>query len=252
MEDHARDVASVKSGKRKAKRRTKAKERLTIMIFKTVGRVWTVKVSALLLVGAFLFFASYVVATILMSYHYFDLLRAAKKDVDERSHLTKELASVQRSLEQSHHQIALLKEHVEQQRAQIYTPQPVTAVSHTESWVSDVVDVTDIEVDREGPTLTVTFRIANKRPDAEPMGGYIFVLTRVKGADHSDVWVYPNCPLKEGLPAHYKRGHRFSIQRFIGINTTYTLNKSVDDPLILQIVVYDKTGTLILIKQVEV
>jgi hypothetical protein len=118
--------------------------------------------------------------------------------------------------------------------------------------VSDVVEVIDIDVNREGPTLAVTFRFANKRPDDEPIGGYIFVLTRVKGGDHSDVWVYPNCPLKDGLPAHYTRGHRFSIQRFIGINTTYTLNRSVHDPLILQIVVYDKTGKLMLIKEIEV
>lgn len=271
MEDYARDVAPVGNGKREA-RRTKTNERLTIMIFKTFGRVWTVRVSAFILLGALFFLASYIVATIAMSYHYFDLLYATEMQTDSNDRLAEQLAAMRRSLGESHQQIALLKGRIEQQNAHTSIPepastmslagspvpevkeqseQPLPTVANTGSLVPAGVEVTEVNAERQGSTVTVIFKIVNTQPQGDSLSGYIFVLTRVKGTDGSDMWVYPSCPLREGLPLHYKRGHRFSIRRFITIDTTYTLNRTEDQPLDLQILVYDKAGRLMVTKRAE-
>ena len=249
MEDRPREVAPVNTTKPMKKQRLKRTERLTIMIFKSAGRVWSGKISTRLLIGAALFLACYIVGTIVLSYKYADLWRTLKAHTDERSRLTRELATVTKSLERSHHKIALLKDYIEQHKP--YQPEPVSLVTHTESTAPSTIELNDIEVKRAGATLTVTFRIINKNAEDTPIGGYIFVLTRLKDSPDADVWVYPTCSLTDGLPVNYKQGHRFSIQRFIAINTTYTLSKAIDDPLILKILVYDKSGNLMVTKEIE-
>jgi len=106
-------------------------------------------------------------------------------------------------------------------------------------------------VQRDHSELQVNFKIVNTQPEEDPIGGYIFVLTRVKGREKSDVWVYPSAQLRNGRPVDYKLGHRFFIQRFRTVTGNYTLNKVINDPLVLEILVYDRNGGLILKKVVE-
>jgi len=65
------------------------------------------------------------------------------------------------------------------------------------------------------------------------------------------VWVYPSSPLKDGLPINYRRGQRFFIQKFKSMSNKYTLSRSTDKPLILEVLVFGRDGELILKKAVE-
>jgi uncharacterized coiled-coil protein SlyX len=250
MEDQERDMGTVERKRGEIKGRSKGDDLLTIMIFKKAGKVRTMKVSPRFLLGAFLFLLVYIVATIIATNAYFDASRVTKMQMSNIATLSGELAKTREVLERSRQHIALLNEYLKEEKEQ--TPEPMSTVDYTESSFPKVVDINDLKVKRDRSALQVNFKIVNTQPEEEPIGGYIFVLASVKGAEKSEVWVYPSAPLKNGKPVEYRRGHRFFIQRFKTVTGNYTLNKAIDDPLILEILVYDRNGELILKKVVEV
>lgn len=250
MEDQERDMGSIERERSEVKGRSKGKDRLTIMIFKRVGKVRTIKISPRLLLGASLFLLFYIVATIFLTNAYFGASRTTTMQASKMAKLTGELAKTREALERSKHHIALLDEYLGEEKGQ--TPEPMSTADYTESSFPKVVEINDLKVKRDRSALQVNFKIVNTQPQEEPIGGYIFVLASVKGSEKSEVWVYPSALLRNGRPIDYRLGHRFFIQRFKTVTGHYTLNKEIDDPLILEILVYDSNGGLILKKVVEV
>ena len=250
MEDQGRDMDSVEREKSEVKGRSKDNDRLTIMIFKRVGKVRTIKISPRLLLGACLFLLLYIVATIFLTNAYFGASRTTKMQASTIATLAGELENKREALEKSRQHIALLSEYLKEEKEQ--TPEPMSTVDYTESSYPKVVDINDLKVKRDRSELQVNFKIINTQPQEEPISGYVFVLASVKGSEKSEVWVYPSVLLRNGKPVDYRLGHRFFIQRFKTVTGNYTLNKVIDDPLILEILVYDRNGGLILKKVVEV
>jgi uncharacterized coiled-coil protein SlyX len=250
MEDQDREMGSIKSETGEVKERSKGKDRLTIMIFRKVGKVRTIKVSPRLLLCASIFFLIYIVATIFLTNAFFDAYRTTKMQAKKIAKLTEELAETREALKRSKQHIALLNEYLREEKEQ--TPEPMSTVDYTESSFPKVVELTDLKVKRDSSALEVNFKIVNTESQERPIGGYIFVIARVKNSEESEIWVYPSASLKNGKPINYRRGHRFFIQRFKTVTGRYTLNKDIDDPLILEILVYDRNGGLILRKVVEV
>lgn len=242
-------MGDIRKREREIKRPSKAKERLTVMIFKGVGKVKTFKISAHFLLWVSLFFIFYIVVTIFLTNLFIDYYRNNKMLADENAELRAMLIKAKKSLEESKQHIALLDDYITEKKDQ--SPRPLSAVDHTESSLTKLVDIDELKVERNKSTIKVDFRIINKQVNEEPIGGYIFVLVSIKDSDKSEVWVYPNSPLKDGIPINYRSGQRFFIQRFKSISSQYTLNKSINRPLIFKIFVYDRNGTLILKKVVE-
>lgn len=242
-------MGDIRKREREIRRPSKAKERLTVMIFKGVGKVKTFKISAHFLLWVSLFFIFYIVVTIFLTNLFIDYYRNNKMLADENAELRAMLIKAKKSLEESKQHIALLDDYITEKKDQ--SPRPLSAVDHTESSLTKLVDIDELKVERNKSTIKVDFRIINKQVNEEPIGGYIFVLVSIKDSDKSEVWVYPNSPLKDGIPINYRSGQRFFIQRFKSISSQYTLNKSINRPLIFKIFVYDRNGTLILKKVVE-
>jgi hypothetical protein len=250
MENQERDVGPGGKGKQEITRHSEDKERLTIVIFRKAGKVRTFKISFHLIVWASLFFIFYIVATIFLTNAYFDTYRKNKIQADEIAKLGIELIKTTKSLDKSKQHIALLVDFIKEEKDQ--APDPTSTTDCAESSLPKRVGIEELRVTRDRSTIDVTFRIVNNQSNEEPIGGYIFVLASIKDSDQSEVWVYPSSPLKDGLPVDYRRGQRFFIQRFKSISSTYTISKSPGKPLILEILVYDGNGKLILKKVVEV
>jgi len=249
MTNQERDMGAIRKREREIRRPSKAKERLTVMIFKGVGKVRTFKISAHFLLWASLFLIFYIVVTIFLTNLFIDYYRNNKILADQNAELRAMLIKTKKSLEESKQHIALLDDYITEKKNQ--SPRPLSTVDHTESSLTKLVDIDELKVERNKSTINVDFRIINKQVNEEPIGGYIFVLVSVKDSDKSEVWVYPNSPLKDGIPINYRSGQRFFIQRFKSISSQYTLNKSINRPLIFKIFVYDRNGTLIFKKVVE-
>jgi len=249
MENQERVMNPTNKRKKDIRRRSKIKERLTVMIFKSVGKVRTFKISAHFILWVSLFFVFYIVATIFLTNVFINYYRQNRILADENAELRAMLIKTKKSLEESKQHIALLDDYITQKKDQ--SPRSLVTVDHAESSLMTLVDIDELKIERDESTINVNFRIINKQLNEEPIGGYIFVFARIKDSDKSEVWVYPNSQLKDGLPVNYRNGQRFFIQRFKSISTKYTLSKSVNRPLIFEIFVYDRNGTLILRKIVE-
>jgi uncharacterized coiled-coil protein SlyX len=250
MENKGRDMDPIEKRKSQVKGRSKGEDRLTIMLFKNVGKVRTVRVSFRLLMGASLFFLFYIVATIFLTNAYFSASRTGAMQEDTIAVLKGQLSKTREALEKSRQHIVLMSEYLKEGKEQ--TPEPMATVDYAESSFPKVLDINDLKVKRDRSVLQVTFKIINMQEQEEPVGGYIFMLAKLKGLDDPDIWVYPNVMLKNGKPLDYKAGQRFLIQRFRTVTGNYTLNKEVDGPLVLEILVYNRNGGLILKKVVEV
>jgi hypothetical protein len=250
MEEQEGDMDPHRKGAEEIERRSQDREFLTIMIFRELGKVRRFTISSRLLLCTSLFLLFYTVATIYFTNKYFDARRVQKIQADKIANLTRKLVKTTRDLERSRRHTALLDEYISESRDQ--GAEPESSVNPTEPPLPRTVDIEDLKIRRDDRTVDVTFRIVNRQSDEGPVGGYIFVLASAADSDESEVWVYPSSPLKDGLPADYSKGQRFLIERFKTVSSQYTLGKSVNKPLVLKILVYDRNGTLILTKVVQV
>jgi hypothetical protein len=222
---------------------------LTITVFKEAGKPRRFVISSRLIVCSSLFFLLYIVATIYSTNKYFDTRRMNKVQTDTIASLGRDLIKATESLRSSTQRIALLRDYISESRTPGQDSEP--AANSTEASLPTVVDIENLKINRDGSTLTVTFRIVNTQAAGEPIGGYVFVLASGEDSDESEAWVYPSSPLKDGLPADYSRGCQFFIQNFIPISSTLSLTQPTDKPLIVGILVYDRNGTLVLEKVVK-
>jgi len=249
MENQEREVGPIGREEEKIRRPPKIQERLTVMIFKGAGKIRTFKISTHFLLWVSLFFIFYIVATIFLTNLFINYYRQNRILADQNAELRAMLIKTKKSLEESKQHIALLDDYITEKKDQ--SPRSLSTVDHTESSLMTLVDIDGLKVERNKSTIKVDFRIINKQVNEEPIGGYIFVLVSIKDSDKSEVWVYPNSQLKDGLPVNYRNGQRFFIQRFKSISSKYTLSKSINQPLIFKILVYDRDGKLILKNVVE-
>ena len=220
------------------------------MVFRRSGTVWTGNVSSRLLLVTALFFVCYIVASLYLICEYFALQRARENQEAGTAELTETLTARQKSLERAEQQIALLDAYIRERHEQ--SIESASGGSDRQPTFPDLIDIAQIKVERENRALMVTFNIINTRETNEAIRGHIFVLARLKASDHSEILVYPNVPLKDGLPVNYQQGQRFVIQRFKSVKSKYTFSNPLNEPLILKILIYDDEGTLILTKTVEV
>ena len=249
MENSQRDLGSITKGGKKINRGSKRRERLTIMIFRKVGKVRTFKISFHLVAWAFVFFLFYIVATIFLVNKYFDVCRLSKTKEAKIAELSRELVKTTKGLERSMQHIALLDDYIKEKEEQ--GPKPMAPADYAESTQPKLVDIDELTVRRDRSTINVDFRIVNTQVNEEPIGGYIFVIARIKDSDKGEVWVYPSSLLKDGTPVNYRSGQRFFIQRFKSVSSKYTLSRLVNRTLILEILVYDRNGEIILKKIIE-
>jgi hypothetical protein len=243
---------------------------LTFVIFRQLGKVRRFVISSHLLLYASLFFLFYILATTYFATKYFDARRKNRVQGDQIARLSSELEETTKSLQRSKQRIALLQDYSGEDKAQ--GQEPNSKVDYTElpevvgieevkverdekvdyTELPEVVGIEELKVERDESVVDVTFRIVNRQSNEEPIEGYIFVLASVKDSDQPQAWVYPRSPLKEGLPVDCRNGHRFFIWNFMSISSELRLGESIDKPLRVEILVYNKAGTLILKKAADV
>ena len=254
MENKERNMDPDREREEEIRRPSKHKERLTIMIFKKAGKVRTLEISSRLIFFASLFFLICIVAAIFFTNKYlayFYIYKTDKMQADKIAELSRELIKITKSLERSKQKIAFLNDYVIGEEKD-KSPEPMLTVDHTETSLPKIVDIDELKVKRDRSTISINFRIVNRQLNEKPIGGYIFFLASIKDSDSCGVWSYPSSQLKHGLPVDYTKGQRFLIQRFKSIRNKYQLTRSTDKPLILKILVYDRSGELILKKVLEV
>lgn len=273
MEDQERDVASPANGAHQVKGKTPRSSDLTVMILGKVGKSRSFKISSRIFLWACLFFAAYIITSVLVFNGYFSELRSNRSQQGFLDQLQKEIKDTKKELHISKQHLVLLEEAVYEMSASREKPakmtMPETAVPKKAEpsveaapverieevpkvQVPGMVAIKDLEIRREETLLKVNFKLVNIHQDEAPVSGYVHVVAMNKDNEPPYLWTYPKVILKNGLPVDYKRGQLFFIKRFKTIRGEYSISSETEYPSTVKVVVYDHPGTLIFQKEFEV
>ena len=250
-----KDKKKDRVGKKPIKRSFKNQKRLTVMVFKNVGRVVTFKISPGILLFAALFLVLYIIATIFIINEYFDIYRRNAMYTAKIANLNIAITMADKDIKKHKEDIAFLNNYIEEQKNKRPEPVaeqiPVVEPNEPSVAVPMLVDAEDLKIKRDKSTISVRFKLVNTQTNEQPVGGYVFVIVSLTDSGETERWVYPSSQLKDGVPENYRKGRRFFIHRFTIIDGKYTIGKTTDKPLTLKILVYNRDGDIILTKTSE-
>ena len=273
MEDQERDMASPANGAQQVKGKTSRPSDLTVMILGKVGKFRSFKISSRIFFWACLFFAAYIITSVLVFNGYFSELRSNRSQQALLDQLQRDIKDTKKELHISKQHLVLLENAVYDmsasrektantsvpETASPKKPEPAvetTAVEKIEKAsqapVYDIVDIKDLDIQREEKMLKVNFKLVNMHQGEAPVSGYIHIIAMNKDTKPPQLWAYPKGILRNGLPVNYKRGQLFFIKRFKTIRGEYSLNSESEYPSAVKVIVYDEPGTLIFQKEFEV
>jgi len=108
-----------------------------------------------------------------------------------------------------------------------------------------VVEIKDFVIRKKDNGFTVNFNLLNVSKN-KSVSGYTHIIAIQKAEDTTRNWSYPKETLSHGLPANFRRGQPFIIQRYKPIEGRFKLDPVVGYPSLLKILVYNQAGELIL------
>lgn len=131
-------------------------------------------------------------------------------------------------------------------------PAPQEPPLQTEEKAEVLVDIRDLEIQKEETRLTLNFRLVNLDSGENAVGGYVHAIAKIEESDPPQSVSYPVEKLKEGIPVNYRRGQPFLIQRFKPMKARFDLSNTTHPPSSILFLVYDQSGKLMLDKAFEV
>jgi hypothetical protein len=114
------------------------------------------------------------------------------------------------------------------------------------------VDIKDAVIKKEGSGMVVDFKLVNTIPEQNAVEGYLHVIAMDATDNSPQEWGYARDKLENGLPVDYRLGQSFFIQRFKSYHRQFNMNSNSGLPKAIRILVYDRSGELILKKEFEV
>jgi uncharacterized coiled-coil protein SlyX len=270
LEDQGRDMATAGQGDTPVKGKPPRSSDLTVMIVGQVGKSRSFRISSRIMTWASIFFAFYILSSILVFNGYFKELRASRAQSALLERLQKEIQETRRALNRSKQHLALLEEAIDDLGASQQTPTKVStpkpAIQKKEAVAPEQpagqaarkradtqqVGIEDLSFSREGSKLKVTFRLVNRDKEDNPASGYVHIIAVHRGTDPPQQWAYPDVALRNGMPTNYKKGQLFFIKRFRTMRGEYLLDPGSETPSSVRVLVYDNHGNLILEREYEV
>ncbi|MBN1102729.1 MAG: hypothetical protein JXL84_04855 [Deltaproteobacteria bacterium] len=264
-------MATPEEGRPPVGRKGDRKKRLTVMLMGEVGRTRSFQVSPRLLLWGTLFMAAYILLSLFTINRYLELRRTVISQQEEIGRIEEENASNRKSLLRARQHVALLEDYVRRSEERPEEPpSPGKAASTREgsgialspgtprpgeekpSGDSGIVDVVDMVIQREGSKMKVSFKLVNTQQGDAAAGGYVHLIALDGKSSPAKEWPYPQQTLERGVPANYRKGHVFYIQRFKQISARFNLGSPSESPTVIKVLAYDQAGELILEKHLEV
>jgi hypothetical protein len=271
VEDQKGGVATPEEGRPPLGRKGDRKKRLSVMIMGEVGKIRSFQVSSRLLFWGTFFMAVYILVSLFTVNRYLELRRTGIRQLEELSRLEEENAFNRKRLLRSRQHVALLEDYV--RRTEEGTEEPASpgkaaaaregsgtspsagtpkAGQEKPARDSNIVDVVDMTIQREGSRMTVNFKLVNTQQGDAAAGGYLHLIALDRKSSPPKEWPYPQQKMDKEVPANYRKGHVFYIQRFKQITARFHLGSPSESPTIIKVLAYDQAGEVILEKDVEV
>jgi hypothetical protein len=243
--------------------------RLTVMILGRLGKVRNFSISSRMLWGASLFFLCFTVASVMAINAYLSERRANRAQSERLKELQQDIQMTKRLLYRSRQDLAALEEHiqgpdgsktsgeVEASDEMIGAPNDAGDEGQSGKTPQDEirkprVDIQDLNMEKEGSKLMVSFKVVNTLGDETPVSGYVHIVAVNKKSEPPQLLSYPKVALRNGVPVDYDDGQFFAIRHFKTIRGEYFLDTEDEVPSTIKVYVYDSGGALMLEEKFDV
>lgn len=243
---------------------------ITVMIIRGVGKVQSFKISSRIVFCAAIFFLIYISASIFIINKHFDLHRTHLTQSERITQLKRQISNSKQNIHRFEQHMAMLRDHIdlleksgEHQEAPVkseYLQHRGTARNVLEPSKhrerrgdsTNVVDIKDMVIQKQESRMTVDFKLVNTRPGENVVAGYLHIIAMGKDPNPPPEWTHPKEKIQNGLPLNFRRGQLFLIQRYKPIHSKFSLISTSEPPTAVKVLVYDRSGVLILEKEFEV
>ena len=252
------------------------------MLIGSVGRIRSFKMSRKFILYTSIFFFVYLIVSILIFYLYFDLYVAHGTQAEKMQQMEAELRDKTKSLEQDKMYIQGLRDYISTHRGEsgdrgetdiarekkprekalkeentppVKTPAAPEKKEDTtpkKEAVLSSVEVRDVVFRIVDSELILDFKIANNLAEQSPAEGYVHIIAMDKNKECPPELNYTHNKLEDCVPVDYRRGQQFSIQRFKPYQRVFKISPDSEQPSFIRILVYDRSGKLILEKEFPV
>jgi len=241
------------------KTRTPELNNVTVMASKGLGRVWSFNVNFWLLLGIVTVLVLYFLFSLLLLVWYFggqhqeNLLVKLEKDFQE----------TQRALYQAKQRLKFVESYIDPSKIPAESPkkaaQPQSPPGDNKTPTGSsskmpaasgiqksIVSIKELKLNRRGANLSVNFKLARSSPGRSPIRGYIFIIAVDRSTDPPQLWPSPKTAFENGMPVNPKKGQFYKIRNFRQIRTKWSFASAEKIPSELRILVYDRSGGLLL------
>jgi len=243
---------------------------LTIMVIRSVGKPYSFKISHRIILWTSLIFIAYILVSIYTFNRFFFLHRQYNIQSEELEKLEKEHNDNLKELNQAKEYATGLEEYIKNssdlKRAEDKSLQKegptVKAMDiaradlykkdQGEQKTSNIVDIKDLVIKKEDSAIIMDFRLVNAIQEQDAIEGYLHIFAMDKKGNYPQEWSYPRDTLKDGFPVDFRLGQSFFIQRFKLYHRQFSMNLNSELPKAIRVLVYDRSGKLILKKEFEV
>jgi hypothetical protein len=235
---------------------------LTVMVMGKVGKVRSFRLSRRLFFLALLFFAAYLPISAYLVNRYFDLSRTNEHQRVRIERFEQDLLLSTNALSRSREHILFLEDYISQMETRAErASQPATSrVKRAEGVAAAppdtnalekeaaIVAVEDLVMEIKGDILLIHFKIVKLLSGDNSVGGYVHLAAKDEAGSIRPEWISPQLKWVDGFPEDFRQGQMFLIQRFKPIEGRLPLGEGPDAPTMLEILVYDDAGGIMLQK----
>jgi len=241
-----------------SKTRTPHERSLTVIVMGGRGKVRTFQLSRSLLIWASLFFAAFIVFSVVAINGYLGLKHENQALLDNMELLEQEVERGGKALQKSKKHLSFLEEYI---RLAEERPGPASSAGGTSPQgkrseqagkipssaksLGEWVQVKDILLEKQRAKLNVSFRLTSTQPGDRTVGGYVHIIAENNSSDPPRYWAYPQQKLVNGIPENFRRGHLFSMTRHKLIQGKINIGSDSQYPSAVKVLIYDEAGTLI-------
>jgi hypothetical protein len=254
------------------KKKSKRENRFTVMIMGSLGKVRSFEISPRVVFWTTLFLVIYIPLSVFIINRYFALRSAHQHQASTLSALETDAVIYQKALLRAREHVGFLEEYINtlekgelQENPSTGAKEPVTASADTTGVGTGVakaeensfengglVRIEDMVITKEDSKLEIAFKLVNAQQGEETVGGYVHIIAKEGGHDNPQFRTFPYEELADGLPKNYRRGQLFLIKWFKPVQGRFDLRPESDPPSSIQVLIYDRSGDLILDDEFEV
>ena len=247
----------------------------TVMISRDLGKVRSFNISSRLLLWSTVVLVIYLVFSTVAITRYFGELRSNTVQLALLQELQNEIGNTKKTLYRARQRLKFLEDYVgspkgkqEEQTEPLeqgdikedINPAPAKPVIQEEAFtkpdkedpVEPVVEIRNLTTKNMGGRLSIKFRLVKITPGRNQIKGYVFMIAANNESDPPQLWTYPGTVLKNGEPINYKQGELFKVRNYRIIRGKYFLDSKTEKPSLLKILVYNKSGELLLKKEFHI